>query len=134
MLTLIILFVLGIVGCLVGALIEKHAFEDGWAFLSYSIGVICALAFIICSLTLINKDRRFDAVLAQYEVITVMAESYAGQDYGNMTSLTEEIVHMNTRIAKHKAFYTSPWTGIWYSEKIANLEPIKFGKNPVLKE
>lgn len=134
MLTLITLFVVALVGFLAGALIEKRTYEDGWAFLSYSVGAICALAFIICNLTLINKERRFEATIAQYDVITVMAESYVGQDYGNMTSLTEEIVRMNTRIANHKAFYTSPWTGIWYSEKIANLEPIRFRKNPGLKE
>ena len=134
MLTLITLFIVALVGFVAGALFDKHTYEDGWAFLSYAIGVICALAFIICSLTLINKDRRFEATLAQYDVITVMAESYVGQDYGNMTSLTEEIVRMNTRIANHKAFYTSPWTGIWYSKKIANLEPIRFEKNPGLKE
>lgn len=134
MLTLITLFLIGLIGLVAGALIEKYTYEDGWSLLSYSVGTICAIAFIICAISLINRDRRFDATQEQYQVISVMVDSYDGQDYGNMTTLIDEVVRMNNRIATHKAFYTSPWTGIWYSEKIANLEPIKFGKNPGLKE
>ena len=134
MLTFIILFIVTLVGFVAGFLVDKYTYYGDLPLLLDAIGTLSAIALICCSLSLINRDRRFDATLAQYEVITVMAESYTGQDYGNMTSLTEEIVRMNNRIARHKAFYTSPWTGIWYSEKIANLEPIKFDKNPELKE
>ena len=135
MLTLITLFVVALVGFLVGALIDKYTYDgDFFSGLSYSVGVISAVTFIICSLTLINKNRRFDAIQEQYQVISLMVDSYDGQDYGNMATLIDKVVYMNNRIANHKAFYTSPWTGIWYSEKIANLEPIKFGKNPQLKE
>jgi hypothetical protein len=57
-----------------------------------------------------------------------MVESYDGQDYGNMSSLVEAVVDMNETIATNKAQYDSKWVGLWYSEKIANLEPITFGK------
>ena len=134
MVTLITLFLIALFGFLIGAFIEKHTYEDGWAFLSYAVGSICAIAFVICSLTLINKERRFEAIIAQYDVLSVMVDSYDGQDYGNMSTLIDETIRMNTCIANHKAFYTSPWTGIWYSEKIAKLEPIRFSKNPGLKE
>ncbi len=134
MLTLIVLFAIAVVCFVAGALILKYTYEDYLGDCLEAIGSIAAFALIICSLTLINKDRRFDAIQEEYQVISVMVDSYDGQDYGNMTALIDEVVRMNTRIANHKAFYTSPWTGIWYSEKIANLEPIKFSKNPGLKE
>jgi Na+/melibiose symporter-like transporter len=135
MLTLITFFVVALVTFLVGALIDKCSYHDGWALLSYATGVISTIAFFICLITLINKDREFDAIQEQYQVLSVMVESYDGQDYGNMTTLIDEVIYMNRCIANHKAFYTSPWIGIWYSEKIANLEPIKIGgKNPQLKE
>lgn len=134
MLTLITLFVVALFSFLLGALIEKHTYDDGLVLPLYAIGTIVAAAFIICCIGLINKDRRFDEIQERYQVISLMVESYDGQDYGNMATLIDEVVYMNKCIASHKAFYTSPWTGIWYSEKIANLEPIRFNKNPGLKE
>jgi hypothetical protein len=134
MLTLIVLFIAAVVCFVAAALIFKFTYEDELAGFLGAIGSIAAFTLIICSLTLINKERRFDAIQEQYQVISVMVDSYSGQDYGNMSALIDEVVRMNNRIATHKAFYTSPWTGIWYSEKIANLEPIKFSKNPGLKE
>lgn len=135
MLTLITLFVIGLVGFIVGALIERYTYyEDGWALLLYAIATISTTALFVCGMSLVNIDRRFEARMNEYEAITAMVESYDGQEYGNMQTLTEEIVSMNIAIANHKALYGNKWTGIWYSEDIAKLEPIKFGKKTVLKE
>lgn len=134
MLTLIVLFIVAAVCFVAGALILKYTYEDELAGFLDIIGAFAAITLIICSISLIDKERQFDSIQEQYQAISVMVDSYDGQDYGNMTALIDEVVRMNTRIAKHKAYYQSPWTGIWYSEEIANLEPIKFSKNPGLKE
>ena len=127
MLTIILLSVLTVVGLVAGWLINKYTYADGWSFIFYFTGGLSAIALIFILCSLINIDRRFDAAVYRYETTVEMVNSYTGQDYGNMGSLVEQVVHVNNKIAEHKAHYNSKWTGLWHSERIANLEPIKFG-------
>lgn len=127
MLTIILLSILTVVGLVVGWLIDRYTYADGWSFTFYTTGVISAISLIIALCLLINIDRRFDAAVYRYETTVEMVNSYTGQDYGNMGSLVEQVVRVNNSIAEHKAHYKSKWTGLWHSERIANLEPIKFG-------
>lgn len=130
MLTIISLFILAVVGITVGYLIDKYDYactRIGLAgFFTTAGGVsVAALIFSLCFLIGIN--RRFDAMVYQYETTVEMVNSYTGQDYGNMGALVEQVVDINNGIASHKARYNSLWVGLWYSERIGNLEPIKFG-------
>jgi len=127
MLTIILLSILSVVGIVIGWLTDKYTYADGWSFFSYTIGVVSAGMLIFSLCLLINIDRRFDAAIYQYETTVEMVNSYTGQDYGNMGSLVEQVVYVNNRIAQHKAHHDSKWVNLWYSERIANLEPIKFG-------
>lgn len=128
MYTIILLSILTIVGLLAGWLIGKYTYADGWSFTSYIIGVLSGVALVCFLCALINIDKRFDAIAYKYEIIVQMVDSYDGHDYGNMGSLVEAVVGMNNAIATHKAHHDSKWMGLWYSEKIANLEPITFDK------
>ena len=78
--------------------------------------------------TLINREARFNAVIADYENTVALVDTYTGGDYGNMPALTEKVIHLNTIIARHKTMSPSIWTGPWYSKKIGALEPITFNK------
>ena len=127
MLTIILLSILTVVGLVAGWLIDRYTYADSWSFTFYSVGVTSAFSLIIALCLLINIDRRFDEAVYRYETTVEMVNSYTGQDYGNMGSLVEQVVRVNNSIAEHKAHYNSKWTGLWYSERIANLEPIKFG-------
>ena len=127
MLTIISLFILAVVGIVAGCLIDSKTFYSAWAIVSYLIGGVSAITLIIISCLLIGINRRFDAMVYQYETTVEMVNSYTGQDYGNMGVLVEQVVNINNGIASHKARYNSPWVGLWYSERIGNLEPIKFG-------
>ena len=130
MLLIILLSILTVVGITVGCLIEKYDrtyTRVGWAVISYFISGISSIALVIALSLLISINRRFDAMVYQYETTVEMVNSYTGQDYGNMGSLVEQVVCINNSIASHKARYNSVWVGLWYSERIGNLEPIKFG-------
>ena len=131
MLTIISLFILAVVGIVVGCLIDSKTFYSAWAIISYLIGGVSAIALVIALSLLIGINRRYDAMVYQYETTVEMVNSYTGQDYGNMGALVEQVVNINNGIASHKARYNSPWVGLWYSERLGNLEPIKFsgGKN-----
>ena len=128
MYTIILLSILTIVGLLAGWLIDRYTYADGWSCASYFTGVISGLVLVGFLCALINIDRRIDATVYKYETIVQMVDSYDGQDYGNMSSLVEAVVEMNSTIATNKAQYDSKWMSLWYSEKIANLEPITFDK------
>ena len=127
MLLIILLSILAAVGITVGYLIDSKTFYSGWTIISYFIGGVSAITLIIISCLLIGINRRFDAMVYQYETTVEMVNSYTGQDYGNMGALVEQVVNINNGIASHKARYNSVWVGLWYSERIGNLEPIKFG-------
>ena len=134
MLLFIVLTLFAVVGIIAAILLSKYTYADGWACFCALFGGTSIIALLICFLTLINLDRRFAATINEYYVITAMVESYDGQDYGNMQSLTEAVVKINSIIAEHKAYYGNVWTGIWYSADIATLEPITFRKQMPLKE
>ena len=127
MLTIISLFILAVVGIVAGCLIDSKTFYSAWAIISYLIGGVSAITLIIISCLLIGINRRFDTMVYQYETTVEMVNSYTGQDYGNMGALVEQVVCINNGIASHKARYNSVWVGLWYSERIGSLEPIKFG-------
>lgn len=133
MLLIILFSILAVVGITVGYLIDKYTYADAdvLSVVSYFTGVISAIALVIALCFLIGINRRFDAMVYQYETTVEMVNSYTGQDYGNMGALVEQVVNINNGIASHKARYNSVWVGLWYSERIGNLEPIKFsgGKN-----
>ena len=128
MLTIISLFILAVVGIVVGCLIDSKTFYSAWAIISYLIGGISAIALVIALSLLIGINRRYDAMVYQYETTVEMVNSYTGQDYGNMGELVGQVVRINNGIANHKARYNSVWVGLWYSERIGNLEPIRFGR------
>ena len=128
MYTIILLCILTVVGLLAGWLIDKYTYADGWSFTFYIVGVLSALTLVGFLCALINIDKRIDATVYKYEAIVQMVDSYDGQDYGNMSSLVEAVVGMNSTIATNRAQYNSKWMGLWYSERIANLEPITFVK------
>ena len=127
MLTIILLSALTVVGLVARWLIDKYTYADDWAAIFSATGGLSAVALITVLCLLINIDRRFDASVYRYETTVEMVNSYTGQDYGNMGALVEQVVYVNNKIAEHKAHYNSKWTGLWYSERIASLEPIKFG-------
>lgn len=127
MLVIILLSILSAVGITVGYLIDSRTFNNGWAAISYIIGGVSTSALVIALILLIGINRRFDTMVYQYETTVEMVNSYTGQDYGNMGALVEQVVNINNGIASHKARYNSVWVGLWYSERIGNLEPIKFG-------
>ena len=127
MLLIILLSILAVVGITVGCLIDSKTFYSGWAIVSYFIGGVSAIALVIALCLLIGINRRYDAMIYQYETTVEMMDSYTGQDYGNMGELVGQVVRINNGIASHKARYNSVWVGLWYSERIGNLEPIKFG-------
>lgn len=127
--TIILLSIFTIICFVAVWLIDKYTYCDRIAGFLFGLGVLNLCAFAVAVGLLININKRFDAFVFQYETTVEMVDSYAGKDYGNMSSLVEQVVQINNTIATHKAHHNSKWVGIWYSEQIGNLEPIRFNRN-----
>lgn len=112
--------------CIILFLIGIHFDIDLLSSASFFTGFMCLVAILIMLGTLINKEARFDAFVRDYESTNAIVENYSGTDYGNMVALTEKVLSINERIANHKAFVNNKLSGVWYSEKIASLDPITF--------
>lgn len=113
--------------------ISGHYWTSGWVEAIFSaISFFCFLALLIMGCSLINRGARFDAFVKEYESTKAIVENYSGTDYGNMQALTEKVLSLNGTIASHKAFVGNKMSGVWYSDRIASLDPIVFA-NPNTK-
>jgi len=91
-----------------------------------AFGTLAAFVCLFCAMGCIISYYNFKTYIHEYEVTKAMVESYKGQDYGNMTALTESVVKINNKIANHKALSNSILLKGFYSKEVGNLEPIIF--------
>lgn len=124
MLVLIVFAVLAVI-LITLTIIASHEFWETEGMFGV-LSLLVTLGVIMFSLSLINLDKRFDEFKYRYEYTKQMVESYHGFEYGNTFNLTEEMLKINSTIARHKAYCNNVWTSKWYSKDIANLEPLKF--------
>lgn len=117
------IFLLGIV---IAVVCDHFVYDDMCELCAIFISCVCFFALIVMGGSLINKEARFDAFVRDYESTKALVENYRGTDYGNMQALTEKVIVVNEYIARHKAFLGNKLSGVWYSEKIASLDPITF--------
>lgn len=86
---------------------------------------ITALALTLCLIltcvsgSLIGIEKRHECFIHKYENQKVLI-SKGTWAYASYVDCKE----MNNKIARHKTYYDNKWIGIWFSEDIANLEPI----------
>lgn len=123
---IIIAGLLFIVSIAAVAVNDRYWYSDWVATVFGAISFFCFLALLIMGCSLINKGARFDAFVKDYESTKAIIENYSGTDYGNMQALTEKVLSLNGTIANHKAFAGNKMSGVWYSDRIASLDPITF--------
>ena len=91
--------------------------------------IVSGLVLPIMGDTLAGIESDFKKTINEYEYTKELVVEYNAGDYGNAPALMEKVININDEIARNKAKYDNPWTNLWYSEDIANLEPIKFNMN-----
>ena len=135
MLCLYIIIGLFIVSTLASILASKYG---GWDFewleiLGGVFSVFSGVTMAVLIASLVNIDRKFDTFVNRYNFTKELVVNYEPNDYGNKTALLDDVISINKKIAEHKAYVGNIWSGAWYSEKIAELEPIVFtGKSPIV--
>lgn len=127
MLTIVLLLVLGVILPLIGYLLYDRYDFDVLGGICLVVGVLLFIASIVSSLSLINRQARFNYVIERYNNLKAITECYDSNSKDKIEAFTlrEDILKMNNLISKHKVNSQSPWVNVWYSEEIGNLEPIK---------
>jgi hypothetical protein len=136
MLCLYIVIGLFIVSTLTSILVSKYGDWDfEWLeILGGVFSVFSGVTMAVLIASLVNIDRKFDTFVNRYNFTKELVVNYEPNDYGNKTALLDDVISINKKIAEHKAYAGNVWSGAWYSEKIAELEPIVFtGKSPTVK-
>lgn len=101
---------------------------DGETLGGFSAGIfviaIVVLVFMLLTLAGIKSD--FNAFKTDYQFTKELIEDYEpGVDYGNTLDLTEKILDINSKIAKHRSQWDSPWYNLWRDKEIGELEALK---------
>lgn len=103
--------------------------DDDLEALSMIMAAIGFSAILSISIVFMCNKDRFRRIECEYEVTKELVESYDGNEYGNISALTEKMIKINDEIARHKSRCNSFWVGILYSEDIGNFPPLIFNKN-----
>lgn len=65
------------------------------------------------------------SIKADYEVLSMQVEYARNEGIVTDATLLEKILGMNSTIEQHHVFDHSLWIGCFFSEEIANLQPLK---------
>lgn len=95
-------------------------------FISGVFTFLSSFALVIMAIVLISTPHNIQKLVNDYNNTQVLIESYQGFDYGNAIPLTEHMLFINDKIAKHKTYANTWWVGCYHSEEVGNLEPLKF--------
>lgn len=129
----IIVIAIAIISCIIWYLIEKKCYYDTYleslrfsGYLSVASIVVFTVSIIVSISSLINIDRKFNSFIFRYNA-TKEAINYSRVNMSDLerVKVITDIAEINTEIADHRAYVGNFWSGIWYSEEIANLEYLK---------
>lgn len=104
---------------------ENHFWPDVWEFLSL-LGIVFNGMLVIGLLIWLSLvPINIKSIKADYEVLSTQVEYVRNEGIVTDATLLEKILEMNSTIENHRVFDNSPWIGCFFSEKIANLQPLK---------
>ena len=100
---------------------EDWALFTGWV--SVVIGGIVVVIMLLCASTL---PADFAYLEEKYNNLKTQIETIERDDIVTGENLRNQVLDMNNEISKHKCYSKNMWVSMWYSERIGNLEPLKW--------
>ncbi len=123
------MFTFIILSVIVAICILWFIFDAWYDEVAVLIGCIAFFILLILTVSLCNRNKRFDNIKEQYENIKMQVD-----DYNNLPDsiknvsfeydMRKNVIKMNDVISEHKVMSKSIWTGPWYSEEVGNLEKL----------
>lgn len=133
-------FILAIAFIIIGALMVYIEFKIDnvdstmcCGITGVALCVVTGVCIFGMLLSLPFRGPRFNNIQYEYEITKALIESYEGGEYGNVNSLTDKIITINSQINEHRAKCKNDWLGIWYSEEVGDLEPLRFPERKTQK-
>ncbi len=102
--------------------------KEWWDFgFGLSLGIILFDGILVLGLLiwLSLVPVNIKSIKADYEVLSTQVEYARNEGIVTDATLLEKILGMNSTIENHRVFDHSPWIGCFFSEEIANLQPLK---------
>lgn len=124
-LLIITILILVISSILVIYLSKKDPYSD--VVMPFGISAFISLAVLIASLiSLIGIQSKFKQIVYEYEMQQEVLDNTREHNSSyEVFQITPAIFNTNKTIAKHRAYHDNWWIGIYYSEKVGNLKPLK---------
>ena len=127
---LIILFVVILISSVI-AIVFLRKSDSYWSDALEPAGwigtIIGSIAVVVIPIVLINEENEFAYEIEKYQNLREQVETLSGDDIVTGENLRNQVLKMNNEISKHKIYSKSSWVGVFYSEDIGNLEPLKWG-------
>lgn len=121
----IVLFVLG----LVLFIIDANSYTADTEGVGLVLGFIGVFILLMIGLRTAGIKADFAAFKTDYEFTKELIDDYErGDDYGNTFDITEKVININEKIAKHRSQWNSGWYSLWRSKELGELEPLKLPK------
>lgn len=107
-----------------------HDWTDIIGGISIVLGVLGALALIVCTITIIVVHVNPEGQLAAYQTEKAVLEyrldqkEYLNDNNLGMTELMKDITEYNSNLTKAQHGLHNPWTNWFYADYVNELEPI----------
>ena len=124
---LVVITIILVVVCLLLGVIGHLCYNDFLEPFGYILGGTFLVVLIsMVGVIFISKPMEYKEFKAKYDTV---AETITSQSDIRDTNYTKEIIELNTEINLNREFIQNEWIGIFYNEKIAELELLQKGEN-----
>jgi len=120
-LVFVALIVLGVVMIIAG----YHWYNDGMVIGGGALSILCGIVVVIMLFCLSTLETDFAYYEDQYNNLKEQVEYVEHDDIVTSENLRNQVLKVNNDISKHKRYSQNILVGMWYSERLGNLEPLK---------
>ena len=123
---LIISIIIFIISSIVIIYMNSKDIISDWIIIFYTFAVFSILSVIIGLIPLMDIQNKFNQIVYEYEMQQEVLDNTREHNSSyEVFQITPVIFNTNKTIAKHRAYHNNWWVGIYYSEKVGNLKPLK---------
>lgn len=123
---LIISIIIFIISSIVIIYMNLKDIISDWIIIFYTFAVFSILSVTIGLIPLMDIQNKFNQIVYEYEMQQEVLDNTREHNSSyEVFQITPVIFNTNKTIAKHRAYHNNWWVGIYYSEKVGNLKPLK---------
>ena len=122
LISIIIALFVGIVLVIYG----MREYSDEASILGWVLTIVCGIVVAIMLICASTLPADFEYIEEKYNNLKAQLEEVDRDDIVTGENLRNQALDMNNQISKHRCYSKNMWVSMWYSERIGNLEPLKW--------